>query len=167
MTSVGKIFEDGFTYAITTVKTISSIYFGGHTLTTGINAQASFNNIGTSLATQVNILNSGTPAGNLYVGGTQQVLLNSSTAGYNTPAIAGGNNAKVQCFILTGISDTGTTFLFPISYSSSLPAVCACSYGATPKLVTLYQPTGVTSSSGIGVACQGGGTVIMIVMGTR
>lgn len=167
MSSVGKIFNDGFTYTISNTKTLTTLLFGGHTLTTGINAQAGISNVGTSLATAVNIATSTTPAGNLYIGGTQQPLLNSGTAGYSIPAVAGGNNCKVQCFILPGISDTGTTVLFPIAYTSTLPTICACSYGATPKLVTLYQPSGVTSQTGFGIACQGGGDVIVVVMGSR
>lgn len=165
MSSVGKIFNDGYTYTVTTLKTIPTLILAGHTLTTGCASTTNTMTIGTILATQVNIGTSSTPSTSFYVAGTQQHLQPAGTNGYSIPAISGSNNSKIQAGIVTA-SDTGTTVIYTVPYSGA-PHIGATSKGTTPKLVTLYQPAGVNTSQGFGIAVQGGGDACWVSSGPK
>jgi len=162
MSSIGKIFADGFAYTISSVKTMPFLIVSGHTLTEGIGTTAS-TSIGTSLSTQNNIGTATTPA--IYLGGSLLKLLPAGTNGYSIPAISGSNNSKIQAGVVTA-SDTGTTVIYPVTFTGA-PHIVANSRGATPKLVTIYQPSGVSTSQGFGIACQGGGDVNWLACGPR
>jgi hypothetical protein len=164
--AIGKILNDGFTYVISSLKTITAMTFTGHTLTTGIQPFATTTGIGNISATGVNIASPTTPAGNLYIGGTQQFLLPAGTPGYSIPLVCNSTQCKIQAGVVTAL-DTGTNVTFPIPFASANPAVFACSVGATPKLITVYFPSALLTQNGFAVACEGGGDVNWVAIGVK